>query len=140
MNGPGSVLSVFGLRRCLPSPLPPLAEVQIAEEERLLDVWGKGEQVQYLGLRARVTPSWRAALLRKTGLTPRGTRLSPESPVVHFRCGPVTRSAFLVDEIERRLASVAQDAKKLVYRAMLLRALQDWREFGVLVFAERWLM
>ncbi len=45
----------------------------------------------------------------------------------------------LVDEIERRGASVAQDGKKLVYRAMLLRALKDWREFGILVFAERWL-
>ena len=31
----------------------------------------------------------------------------------------------LVDEIEGRVASVAQDGKKLVYRAMLLRALQD---------------
>ena len=45
----------------------------------------------------------------------------------------------LVDEIERRLSSLAQDGKQLVYRAMLLRALQEWREFGTLVFAERWL-
>ncbi len=45
----------------------------------------------------------------------------------------------LVDEIERRVASVAQDGKQVVGRAMLLRALQDWREFGTLVFAERWL-
>ena len=46
----------------------------------------------------------------------------------------------LVGEIERRLASVALDGKQLVYRAMLLRALRDWREFGTLVFAERWLV
>ena len=30
-------------------------------------------------------------------------------------------------------------ADQLVYRAMLLRALQDWREFGTLVFVDRWL-
>ena len=41
----------------------------------------------------------------------------------------------LVDEIERRLSG--RNGKKLVYRAMLLRALQDWREFGVLVFTDR---
>ncbi len=27
-------------------PDPPLAEVQVAEEERLLDVWGEGEQIR----------------------------------------------------------------------------------------------
>ena len=43
----------------------------------------------------------------------------------------------LVDEIERRLSG--QNGKQLVGRAMLLRALQDWREFGILVFADRWL-
>ncbi len=73
-------------------------------------------------------------------VTSRSLSLRPgKSPVVHFRCGPVTHSAFLVYEIERRLASVAQDGKQVVGRAMLLRALKDWREFGVLVFAERWL-
>ena len=46
----------------------------------------------------------------------------------------------LVDEIERRLASVAQDGKYLAGRATLLRALNDWREFGILVFADRWLV
>ena len=46
----------------------------------------------------------------------------------------------LVDEIDRRLAGVSRDGKQLVYRALLLRALQDWREFGILVFADRWLM
>ncbi len=46
----------------------------------------------------------------------------------------------LVGEIERRVASVAQDGKQLVYRAMLLRALKDWREYGTLVFADRWLV
>ena len=44
----------------------------------------------------------------------------------------------LVGEIKRRLSG--QDGKQLVYRAMLLRALQDWREFGVLVFADGSLM
>ncbi len=27
-------------------PDPPLAEVEVAEEERLLDVWGEGEQAR----------------------------------------------------------------------------------------------
>ena len=40
----------------------------------------------------------------------------------------------LVYEIERRLSG--RNGKQLVYRAMLLRALKDWRE----VFAERWLV
>ncbi len=44
----------------------------------------------------------------------------------------------LVDEIERRLSG--PNGKQLVYRAMLLRALKDWRDFGVLVFADRWLV
>ncbi len=44
----------------------------------------------------------------------------------------------LVVEIERRLSG--RNGKQLVYRAMLLRALQDWREFGTLVFADRWLV
>ena len=44
----------------------------------------------------------------------------------------------LVDEIKRRLSD--RNGKKLVYRAMLLRALKDWRDFGVLVFADRWLV
>ncbi len=43
----------------------------------------------------------------------------------------------LVGEIEGRLSG--RDGKQLVYRAMLLRALRDWRDFGTLVFAERWL-
>ena len=34
----------------------------------------------------------------------------------------------LVNEIERRLSGVSRNGKQLVYRAMLLRALQDWRE------------
>ena len=43
----------------------------------------------------------------------------------------------LVDEIERRLSA---NGNQLVYRTMLPRALKDWRDFGVLVFAERWLV
>ncbi len=95
-------ISTACLRSMLPFPLrprhqrpePPLAEVQGAEQQPFLNAGRQVEEIQYLGLRARVTPSWRAAPLRKMGLTPRGTRLSPELPVVHFRCGPVTRSTF----------------------------------------------
>ena len=47
----------------------------------------------------------------------------------------------LVGEIERRVADLnIRNGKQLVYRAMLLRALQDWRDFGTLVFADRWLV
>ena len=55
---------------------------------------------------------------------------SPPDDVVH-----------LVDEIDRRLSELkSRNGKQLLYRAMLFRALQDWREFGVLVFAGWWLV
>ena len=46
----------------------------------------------------------------------------------------------LMGEIQRRLSDLkSRNERPLVYRALLLRALKDWREFGTLVFADRWL-
>ncbi len=60
-------ISTACLRSMLPFPLrprgqrpdPPLAEVQVAEEERLLDRGGRFSRFRIWVIRARVTPSCR---------------------------------------------------------------------------------